>query len=470
MRKSNRGRGGWCASIFGLFLGVAGCSPSAARRTPVVQASPTEAPPAPDRAAAPSAVPATPAEIAPPDPPGLVTFLGDGTLLVAGTRSLLAWSPVGSSGRSRHFALPEGQPTLVTSPAHAGVVIALPARVLVLTTPDLTLAHDGAGAALTGVPAVHLEGERVLLTQSGSKLVRLDTRGAPAGASVETVMPLLDGKRFSVTFVASAPDGSDRASALFYDAERGSVLGPGLPFRLYSPTAPRAGHSGRVGFSIEGQEVLRWDLEKAKVERRGTVRCGADRELGNPTPSPSSDLLAVTCGDDLIVLDGKTLKSRRRIPRVVPGCDQGPSLSGRVLPDGKTLQLEGCGGIAKLDLGSGKYTCGDSEGVMGAPYLDAPPAPGAPVRAPVARRSVPACSKSVDEQPYSLGSTGRYQVVYGERMRVVHGAAVLELEPDSQVPVLSPDETLLAYARADHVVVRGLPDGKVRALLRHDAP
>lgn len=447
-------------SMVAVALVVSCASP--VRRAPEVRASaPPEAPP---RGVASTPAAAGPELEAPPaDPPRLVAFLGDGTLLVEGSRSLLAWT---SQGGSREVPLPEGERTLVTSPAHAGVLIVLPGRVTLLTTPDLAVAHEGPGTALTDVPAISLERERALLVQAGAKLARLDTRSAPAGASVETVTPLLDGRRFSVTFVETAPDGSQQPSALLYDAERQLVLGPGLPFRQYPIEAPRSGVSGKVGFSIENRQVLRWDLEKGKVERRAAVRCAGDRELGNPTPSPKGDLLVVTCGDDLVVLDGATLKSRRRVTRVVPGCDQGPNLNGTVLPDGKTLQLEGCGGIAKLDLGRGKYTCGDSAGVMGAPYLDAPPAPGAAVGVPAGRAGVPACTQSADEQPVPLGRTGRSRIVYGERVRLVLDSTELELEPDSQLPVLSPDEAWLAYARTDHVVVRGLPDGKVQVLLR----
>ncbi|MBK8996130.1 MAG: hypothetical protein IPM35_10355 [Myxococcales bacterium] len=103
---------------------------------------------------------------------------------------------------------------------------------------------------------------------------------------------------------------------------------------------------------------------------------------------------------------------------------------------------------------------------MGAPYLDAPPAPGAAVGVPAGRASVPACTQNAEAQPVPLGRTGRSRIVYGERMRIVQDSTELELEADSQVPVLSPDEVWLAYARTDHVVVRGLPDGKVRTLLR----
>ena len=450
------------------FLGVAlatlACSPPATDRAPA--APPVATAWAPDQPAA--STPAAPAQATTPDPPPSgpprsVAFAGDGTLLVETERSLIAWVP---QGGTRTLPLPEGKPTLVVSSAHAGVALTLPDRALLLTTPELTVAHDGPGTVLTDVPAVHLERERVILAQSGRAVVRLDTRRAPAAASVEAVTPLLDGKRFSVTFVEAAPDGSDKPSALLYDAEHAVVLGPGLPFRLYPVSAPRASARGKLGFSIESGEVLRWDLEKGTVVRRAKVRCAADRQLGNPTPSPQGDLLVVTCGDDLIVLDGKTLQRRRVVPRVVPGCDQGPSLNGHVLPDGKTLELEGCGGIARLDLRSGKYACGDSAGVMGAPYLDAPPPPGTPQGLPAGRARVPACNKSADEQAYRLGVTGRYTIVYGERSRILHEKAALELEADAQIPVLSPDEAWLAYARADHVVVRSLPDGQVRALLR----
>lgn len=459
-------KSGWGYGLGGLAWTALACSPEAAERPPPAHAAAPATAPEPEAPPAPPRPPPV-KDPGPADAPRTVAFIGDGTLVVAGDRSLLAWSPRGST---KKIALPEGQPTVVVSAAHAGVTVTLPNRVLLFQTPELTLAHEGEGTALSDVPAVHLESERVVLVQAGPKIVRLDTRNTPQGSTVETVVPLLDGKRFSMTFVRAASDGSDQASALLYDAETASVMGAGLPFRLYPVSAPHAAARGKLGFSIEKAEVSRWDLEKGTILRHATVRCGGDRELGNPTPSPNGDLLVVTCGDDLIVLDGKTLKSRRRVARVVPGCDQGPLLGGRVLPDNKTLELEGCGGIAKLDLGTGKYACGDSAGVMGAPYLDGPPAPGSPAGLPPGRTRVPACSKSADEQAYRLTASGQYKLVYGERTKILHESSSFELEPDASTPVVSPDESFVAYARTDHVVVRSLPDGKVKTLLRLDAP
>lgn len=408
------------------------------------------------------------AEQQPPEPPDRVQFLADGTLVVTSKHFLSARTP---RGESKRVELPEGEVNVVASPELAGVILARAERLTFLTTPDLVVAYQGPGTLVSDRPAIHLEKERAVLVQGSSSLLRLDASRVPADARLETVVAVADGKRLSLTFVSDGPNDVEVVTALLFDAQRGTAVGPGLPLRLYPTTAPRAAYTHDLGFTLGKAEVVRWDLLTATAQLRAKVRCAPDLELGNPTPNSTGDLLLVTCGDEGIVLNGKTLKTQRRIPRILPGCDQGPMLAGSVLPDGKTLFLEGCGGVAKLDLRSGKYGCADSPGLLGAPYLDFSPSPGHSLpRLPKGREKVRACSPDGAAQLAPLGHSSRYHVALAERMSVVYDGGKIELEADSQMPVISPDEASIAYARGDRVVVRALPAGGVQAEIRMSGP
>jgi hypothetical protein len=245
---------------------------------------------------------------------------------------------------------------------------------------------------------------------------------------------------------------------------------------IYGPP-PRVAHAGPSGFVVEGRRLERIDLRTAKVDRQTTIRCGKDLEVGNPTPSPSGGLVLVTCGDDGVVLDGMTLLERRRISRIIPGCDNGGTLGGVVLDDGHTMLLSGCGGEAKLDLATGRYVCGDNSGVLGAPYDIAPvfavgpggvPTMTTPVApsAPAGRERVPRCTpESEAGQTTMLGPTSRYRLLHGEqRLTIKHvGGKTIELEEDASYPSVAPDDSVFAYPRGARVVVRSLPDGALRA-------
>ena len=206
--------------------------------------------------------------------------------------------------------------------------------------------------------------------------------------------------------------------------------------------------------------------------KQSTVRCAKGETPLNPTPSPSGALLLVTCGGDAVVLDGVTLAEKRRIKNMMPGCDNGNDLGGVVLADGHTLRLEGCGGEARIDLDRGVYTCGDSAGIVGAPYMMvAGPGGTMAPQAPAARATLPPCTKDLTRSTSSFGTSGRYRLVHGERLTIEHALGVITLEDDgAAVPVIARDEASFAYLRGDKVVVRSLPAGKVLLELSPFAP
>ncbi len=449
LQQSARAGGAACV-LFMLFA----CGP--ARNTQ----SPTE--PSPARAPAvipsvPVAAPAVTTGLDAYETPGQIEFLADGTLIVIGTETLLARAPGGALHRA---ALPGANVTLVASREFTGVAVMADDQAVLFVTPELSVAYDGPGAIAGDAPAVFVAKEHALLVQLGTELVRLDTSSA-GGDLPEKLALVAGGTRLNVTFVGQTASGDERILAKLYDTANRNLLGEGLPLRQFVARAPIAEHAGNVGYSIAGRTVTRWNLTTGAADKRVNIRCPADRELGNPTTRAGSSLLVLTCENDGIVLDAKSLAERRRIPRLVPGCDQGPYLGGEFLEDGHTLMLEGCGGTAKLDLRSGKFACADDIGLLGAPYMDGPMLGGAiERRVPAGREKVKPCRSQMDVESFArFGHSQRYRYAYGEKIQIAHASGKIELEPDSQLPVLSPDEMLFAYARGDRVVVRSLPEG-----------
>ena len=405
------------------------------------------------------------APAAEPEAVETLAFLPDGTLVAAGTRTLLARAPDGAVER-RPLA---GGTTVHVSSVLEGVVLATGDAVSMLATPSLAVVHKGKGAAIFSAPsAVVLEDERAVLTVRVGKLVRLALPAEPADGRVETVVALAGGARFNVTVVA---DTGPRFTGFLYDAESGALVGKGIPLPAIPMEAPPGAHVRDVGFAVDERRVVRVDLRTGKVLRQAKIACPKDLDLGNPTPSPTGELLLVTCGGDGVVLDGVTLAERRRIKQIVPGCDNGPVLGGQILGDGRTLLVQGCGGEAKLDLASGKYNCGDDPGLLGAPYDVAGGAAPAPRKALPGRERVPRCwPADKGGQFSSLGTSGNLRLFHGERLTVEHPGGSVALEEDAGYPVAAVDEGSVAYARGGRIVVRRLADGKVGADLPLAAP
>lgn len=328
-------------------------------------------------------------------------------------------------------------------------------HVTLLETPSLTPLYAGKGDVLM-VSRNVVRNERSVHLQRAGKLQTITLPGSIKDPAQIEELVAIGPKRLNLTY---GLEGQDFKLALLFDADTGRVIGDGVPVEGMSGQAPKGAIAGGIGFRIEGSRVARVDMETGRVDRQTTLRCKPDQQLGNPTPSPAGDLLLVTCDNDGIVLDGKKLTKRREIPRILPGCDNGPILGGEVLPDGHTLLLEGCGGEAKVDLRSGKYLCGDSAGVMGAPYEMG--GPGAS-RMPPGRASTPACNGDHVSRS-NLGRSGRHQRLHDPPVLVVDGTKIA-LEADAEYQgSLAPDESEYAYVHGNRVSIRSLPDGKVKA-------
>jgi len=419
-----------------------------------------------DASAAPVALPAAGGA------PTSVWYVLDGTLLMGNDKQLVARAPDGTLQRKAlaHSAV------LHTSTDLAGVIVEEGERIRLLATPSLAVLYEGKGTLPFGSEGVIVidDGAAVVFQHAG-KLTRLALPKALKNPRLETVRPMVNGTRLNVTVASDGPGDSMITNGYLFDAQSGTVIGRGIPLVAVNAEGPRGAHAGEIGFTIEaGSRVTRVDLKTAKVVRQGVVRCGKDIPFANPTPNANGSLLLVTCGGDAVVLDGVTLAERRRIKDVMPGCDNGNVLGGDILADGHTLRLEGCGGEARVDLNSGKYVCGDGAGIVGGPYGGmAPPGPGgtSSPQAPSGRASLPLCTKDLSRQTSAFGHTGRYRLVLSEHQSIEHAGGLVDLEEESTgFPVVAADESSFAYVLGNKVIVRGLPDGKLKLELTPFAP
>jgi hypothetical protein len=416
----------------------------------------------------------SPVEAGPPDsggPDGVMNavYAADSTLVVICQRSLLARAADGTLVRKPIQQSAE----VVVSSDIPGVLLAAPddADSVLLATPTLEQLFAGHGdsnfAGGTLEPVIAASRELVVQGRDAHKGALHLAMPAEA-TSVSHVLMLAGGTRFNASYAFATDAGDEDVAGALFDADSGARVGPGLPITTLG-TLPRAAQAGLVGFAVDQHRVRRIALDTGKVVRQTTLRCPPDQMVGNPTASPDGKLLLVTCADDGVVLDGVTLAERRRIPRIIPGCDNGPLLGGTLLPDGHTLLLGGCGGGAKLDLASGRFKCADNEGLLGAPYMPMMPmttgAPGpggfGPAfpawQAPPDRQHVPACGASQTEST-PFGRSGRYRLNYVEHIVIDTPEGAIQLA-DGDVPTVAPDEQSFSYQHDGHVIVRALPGG-----------
>ena len=284
--------------------------------------------------------------------------------------------------------------------------------------------------------------------------------GAAAPTGDQLSEPITTGAGTLQYYVAFAPAPMPRRSGSSSSSSLGSDVPPPVAFGSAGPNsvypAPAMAYYERKP-DVPRALVVR-DLVGGRTLRQRTIRCGSF--LGNPTVSPDGSTILLTCGGDAVVLDGATLAERRRIRNVMPGCDNGNWLGGSVLAGSPAvLQIEGCGGMARLDLASARYVCGDNGGIMGAPY-EPMTGPGgmAHFKQPVA----PRCSPQEDDQPRQpLGPSGTYSYAFDAQILFGGPGTKIQLEEGISIPAISPKEDRLAYVLGKKVIVRALPSGAV---------
>lgn len=440
-----------------LVLAFASCTEKSERpRIPVVPAATVVV--APPTIASDAAVAATPDATRIDGDPSALAFLENGALAVATEKELVV---ADGAGPLRRVQLRGRTPKLDRDQGEGIVLDGAGDDVVLLETPTLRELYAGPGFAVMGSPhAIATTGAAPsVLLQHRGKLVRFEL---PPGRSKRVDSVDLSGSGRHAVVTWSLDDTIDAEAAVF-DADAGRRIGAVRPMPVFA-TQPLATIAGDRQIAIDDRKVVVVDLATATVVRSANVACPKNAFLGNPKASADADLVLVTCGSDGIALEAKTLAPKRRYARIMPGCDNGEILPAHFEPNAKSeLVVEGCGGIARLDLATGKYRCSDEIGLVGAEYEIVSPGPNGPMRqAPAGRENLPHCTPEDRAMHLRLGSSDTYWMVYGdEHGELVHRGGTIALDAGATLHTLSRDEKKIAYAVKGRVVVRTLPEGKV---------
>ncbi|WP_146653891.1 hypothetical protein [Labilithrix luteola] len=447
--------------LVGSALASASCTERSDHRAVKSVTAPVasvDVPRSPEDAAAPSA-PDTAASRGANVDPEQVGFMRDGTVIALSDREVVSIDPRGAIQRK---ALAKGE--RATIPLHGsgqGVVVEDKEHVTLLDVPSLKPLFTGKGR-----PVTSSSGDGILLdnptpgvvVKVGDKLLHLEPKTDSALRHVED-FTMTSSRAFGiVTWGLDRDDNGPLYEGEVFSLSTGQRIGKAVGMQPYS-MQPAAFLDDKFQYGIAGDEIRIVDLGTGKITRRKQMYCGKDQILANPIPSPDGAFLLVTCADDLMVLDGASLGLRRRITRVMPGCD-----NGMILPahfdelNKRELVVEGCGGESRLDVSTGKYRCGDSEGVLGAPY-EMGFGVGSPPRAPGERAHLPRCTPEERTSAMPLGNTGKYHWGIEEAAQVVGPRKTISLEEGASIPSFSADDTKMVYLHKGSVIVRALPEG-----------
>lgn len=395
-----------------------------------------------------------------------VAFAGDGSLVVELSDRLVVY---GDRGDKRELVLPPD--TYVTWPykGASSVITEEAGTVRLVALPSLRELHKTKGRALDGT-LVESNGDddaaAVLLAPNGTTATRLVP---PPGkkAHVDAVNVTKSG-RFAVGTWRIEPD--SEVEAIAYDLATGRPIGSAIRMSQLGDT-PAAVFDGDRQVGIRRDEVVVIDLASGAELRKARIGCPpqragtTDAEIvrGNPIVDPRGLRLVVTCNEDAVLIDARSLRTIRTFPSIVPGCDNGGTLPAHFSEDSATLVVEGCGGEAQLDLASGKYRCGDSDQLMGAPYE--PRGPGTEAR-PAQSIGVRPCGDGGAFSSSIIQLSASYRSVSTQDgVALVGPGAVRFALPETAAVTgglaVSPKEDRFAVVTGDAITVRALPGGSV---------
>jgi len=396
-----------------------------------------------------------------------VAFVPDGTLVVIASDAFVAYS------RDHEIARVAITPGEIAG-VHPGPSVVLEGgdHVRLLALPSLRELYSGKARPLDdprGNAAVLVEGG-----DGDTSVVIL-----PAGASGVTVLaPLPEGKdvsvrevevtasgRFAVvTVTATNQAGNEEEKAVSYDLASRRAIASVPPASRIGGELPLTTIEGDREVSFRGSDLVVVDLATGATLHRVPFHCGDDdagyHPRGNPTLDPAVHRLIVTCADDGYLYDYPSLRRIRTYPRLMPGCDNGLYLGGVFSKDGSTLTLQGCGGESRLDVGTGRFVCGDNDGLMGQPY---DMMPGQSHERPKQALGVPACNTVAEREQGLSRLSPHYRLEYDLVLTAVagpHGVRVVLGEGVTSTAIAK-DESRVAYIVGNHVVERALPSGKV---------
>lgn len=426
--------------------------------------------PAPVVAAVASAPPAPPAPSdgsgASAEAMGAITtiqYAADGTLVVVREHGVEAYD---AGGAVRRVAVVAPRAVVAVSRLMDGVAVEAGGTVRLFATPSLKLLVEAPGRIADAATPLVLRaghGGAASFAHAGA-LVTVEP--PPRSEARDAVSVAVVAARTRAIVSWRGDDASQTKGAL-YSLPSGAYLGEVAPAPVDSFLPPTAIALGSAQYALEDDRLVVRDLTTARTVRAQRLVCRSELGMANLTVSPDGALILYTCGGDGVVLDGKTLAKIRSIPAIVPGCDNGMILGGRFDGDGPGYVVDGCGGEARVNLRSGRYSCGDVAELLGAPYDMG--GGGAPRRLLPDRVGLPRCTSAGAAPASPLGGSDRYFVRYETRSAILDGSRPLfELEEGAATPALSADETRVAYELADAIVVRELPSGRV--LIREGAP
>jgi hypothetical protein len=288
-----------------------------------------------------------------------------------------------------------------------------------------------------------------------------------SGSSLVTTFQVDGGSMPSVGYLLNAATGSVIRSVPPSGEQNGQSAGTLVHEESYYAA---------VGDTLQEIDMMSGALKRSismgcKKASRVKPQVGdIDYETFVHSPKVAGSFITIGCGPDLLIFENG--RRTGRIPRVLPGCDNGFILVGSLNANSGIQSSEGCMGLAKIDIKKRAFVCADNEGIAGAAYALAPGGPGE--KAPLGRGKLPRCGKGPEEGAHYLDeATEVYWMIEEEqKATVVHSAASsFTLEPGANQALsyeTSPSEapTSLAYVLGREVIVRSLPGGAIKTRWR----
>jgi hypothetical protein len=311
------------------------------------------------------------------------------------------------------------------------------------------------------------------------------------------------GKAFQVPLDKSQPEApymisiSESGNSLVATFQVDGGAKPNVGYLLTTTTGsvirsvpPRGDQIGRSGGTLVHEEsyyaavndtVQEIDMTNGALKRSITLGCkkkarvkqlaeDLDYETFVHSLKVAGSRMTLGCGPDLLVFENG--KRTGRIPRVLPGCDNGFVLMGSLNDQTGIQSSEGCMGLAKIDTRKQAFVCADNAGIAGAFYETTPGGSGG--KAPHGRDKLPRCGKGPEEGAHYLDeATETYWLIEEEHKATIVRSAEssFTLEPGANSPLgygtfqTNPPDSL-AYTLGREVIVRALPGGAIKTRWR----
>jgi hypothetical protein len=333
----------------------------------------------------------------------------------------------------------------------------------IVAVPTLRTLHSGERALGFGDDSIAaLVGDGELLVANGDALLRIPM--PPGLGDITSIRAMADVARLRVCYAERGQNSSSPEFACaLYDSHSGARVGGLVPV----DGATYADDERSAWFLMKDNEVVRLSLATGTQTARASVKtCGSSSEpmsfevmqgvsselqlMTQLIASRTGKLLIVLCAGDLLVLDGTTLRERRRIRHVVPVLRK----DGEDLPFFEGMERDDRTLVywvddARLDLVTGCFLCNQGLWLFARVHAPAP--------------SLPRCHlPDSDVGPTPFGRSKRYSLEReGESKTVRGGPRPIPLEEGAGPEVMGPGDAWFAYFAGNRIVGRALPGGEV---------